>query len=140
MVVYSVPPYEFLLSTGSVFLHSAMKLQLRFQHGICIVHVSQFPSFWRNTAQTVYTCTEVVRTLCCHHDIQPVLILCLHACCIHDCSMPSFTPILSFSGVDVDEDLESGFAESMDQQGTACIDSVHACTCTCRSSYIIESS
>ena len=46
--------------------------------------VSQFPSFWRNTAQTVYTCAEVVRTLCCRHDIQPVLILCLHACCIHD--------------------------------------------------------
>ena len=28
------------------------------------------------------------------------------------------SPILYFSGVDVDEDLESGFAESMDQQGT----------------------
>ena len=28
------------------------------------------------------------------------------------------SPILCFPGVDVDEDLESGFAESMDQQGT----------------------
>ena len=27
------------------------------------------------------------------------------------------SPIVSSSGVDVDEDLESGFAESMDQQG-----------------------
>lgn len=104
-----------------MFLHGPMKLQLGFQHGICIVHVSQFPSFWRNTAQTVDTCTEVVRTLyCCHHDVQPVLILCLHANAVYTTiyCMPNFIPILSFSGVDVDEDLESGFAESMDQQGT----------------------
>ena len=32
------------------------------------------------------------------------------------------SPILSLSGVDVDEDLESGFAESMDQQGTCILE------------------